>query len=316
MPYCLITKSIKINPQGTAKKSRVFATLLLGAASVASLSACTTIPKSEGFLSKADNLQPARGLRGKRLQTPPPAVQIADGTKLIIEPAVFTSNATISDTITEPERALILNALMRSICSGASAKFDITERVEATGAADAQGTASTGVTTGGAIPNTPTASIFADAYRLRTGVSRLIATGKVGAAIGNVTNFVVPTGGIRPPIGLGGLTVEFELLDPNGQQAGAMVWSRFADVMSSSSVSRIGDAYSFTATASQDFAALISSSSGTRQAIGSLRLPFGRRSDAICAKYGVEAGRLAGAFSALALPLPPEWTDKGEVKKE
>jgi Protein of unknown function (DUF3313) len=312
MPYCLITKSIKINPQGTAKKSRVFTTLLLGAASVASLSACTTIPKSEGFLSKADNLQPARGLRGKRLQTPPPAVQIADGTKLIIEPAIFTSNATISDTITEPERALILNALMRSICSDASAKFDITERVNTTGAVDAQATA----TTSDATPNTPTASTAADAYRLRTGVSRLIATGKVGAAIGNVTNFVIPTGGIRPPIGLGGLTVEFELLDPNGQQAGAMVWSRSADVMSSSSVSRIGDAYGFTATASQDFAALISSASGTRQAIGSLRLPFGRRSDAICAKYGVEAGRLAGAFSALALPLPPEWTDKGEIKKE
>jgi Protein of unknown function (DUF3313) len=260
--------------------------LALATTCVVTLTACTTIPQQDGFLSKADNLQPARGVRGKRLQTPPPVTQISAGAKLFIEPALYTSTASISPTITEPERALILNALMRSICADTSSRFEIVEEAA-----------------------TP------DAYRLRIGVSRLVATGKVGASIGTVTGFLMPVGSLRPPIGLGGLTVEFELLEPAGPQAGAMVWSRSADVVSSSSASRIGDAYGFTAAASQDFSNLISSSSTTRRAMGNIRLPFGSRSDAVCAKYGAEAGRLAGAFSAFAIPLPPEWTDRGEVKK-
>jgi Protein of unknown function (DUF3313) len=286
MPHSLDAISIKNHDKTDTKLGMFWARAGLAIACAMSMSACTTIPTQGGFLSKSDALEPARGIRGKRLQTPPPATPIVDGAKLFIEPAVYTSTASISEAITEPERALILNALMRSMCSDTSARFEVVDDATTT-----------------------------DAYRLKIGVSRVAATGRMGATIGTVSGFLLPVGSLRPPIGLGGLTVEFELMEPMGQQASAMVWSRSADVVSDSSVSRIGDAYGFTAAASQDFSGLITSSSATSRAIGNIRLPFVNRSDAACAKYGAEAGRLAGAFSAFAIPLPPEWTDKGEIKK-
>jgi hypothetical protein len=251
------------------------------------LGACTTIPESDDFLSKSDGLTASKGVRGKRLETLPPAREIGDGARLFLEPAILTQSAVVAENITDVERSLVLNALMRSICSDMSRKFEIVE------AAD-----------------------MPDTYRMRMGVSRIAATGKIGATVGNITSFVIPVVGLRPPIGLGGLTVEFELVEPNGTQAAAMVWSRSADMVSQTSASRIGDAYGFTSEASSSFANLITRPTGARRASQALgvRLP-GNRSDEACAKYGREAGRIASAFSALAIPLPPEMTDKGEVKK-
>jgi Protein of unknown function (DUF3313) len=252
-----------------------------------SLTACTTIPTQDGFLTRSDGLTAAKGVRGKRLETAAPAQAISDGAKLFLEPAVFTRSAEISDNITEVERSLILNALMRSMCADTSRKFEIVDGAET-----------------------------ADMYRIRIGVSRVAATGKFGAAIGNATAFVVPVIGVRPPIGLGGLTVEFELVDPKGEQAAAMVWSRSADMASATSVSRIGDAYGFTSEASSSFSSLIAAPPQSQRAGRAIGLRLSGKADEICSKYGREASTLAGAFSALAIPLPPEMTDRGEVKKE
>jgi Protein of unknown function (DUF3313) len=245
---------------------------------------CTTVPSPTGeFLSRTDKLTEAKGVRGKRLQTVAPSPPIATGTKLVIEPPTFMTTAEISPQITEPERALILNALARSACSSLSSQFEITDSA-----------------------TTP------DAYRLRMGVSRVVATGKVGAAIGTVSGLVSPVGGVRPPFGLGALTVELELVAPNADQAAAMIWSRSADmVMAEAASSRIGDAYEFASNATSDFSQLVSNQSRTSGAISAIRNSFGRATDPACEVYGRQAGAIAGVVGLLGVPVPPEMTDKG-----
>jgi hypothetical protein len=194
MSHCPVIKSPHLFHKNSKRGLRLGAAALVGLFGLVSTSACTTVPTENGFLSSSDTLQAARGVRGKRLQTPPPATPVTNGAKLFIEPAVYTISADVSDSVTEPERALILNALMRSLCADTSSKFEIVETATPT-----QSLASDVVVEGVGAPSGPTTAVSAfDIYRLRVGVSRVVATGKVGAAIGNATSFLVPVVGLRP----------------------------------------------------------------------------------------------------------------------
>lgn len=245
---------------------------------------CTTIPEAaDNNLSRTDTLSATKGVRGKRLQTISPNPPIPANAKLRIQTARFMDDADISEQITAPERALILNALDRNSCGAFSAQFDIIDDESVT-----------------------------DTYVLRTRVTQLKATGKVGAAIGNVTGFLIPLTGVRPPFGLGALIVEFEVLAPDQSQSAAMVWSRSADVISSdAAVSRIGDAYGFTELAASDFSNLVSSKTPTQRAAAAVRNMISDQSDKPCEAYGRQASRLVGLIGMMGVAVPPELADKG-----
>jgi Protein of unknown function (DUF3313) len=259
--------------------------LLIAGTMVLAMSACTTAPKSsDGFLTRADNLEAAKGVRGKRLATPPPSPPIERGSKLQIEAVRSVGNVSSPQTITPAERALIENALARNACNDLSKHFDII---------------------GSDV-------VSHDAYKLRIGVTNVEPTGKFGAAVGIATGFVLLVGGVRPPLGLGSLTVEFELLKPSGEQAAAMVWSRKADmVMADVSVSRIGDAYNFASDATSDFARLASRQASNPGAIRGIAIPFFDKPDEVCGIYGRETNRAAQVVGLLGVPVPPEMVDKG-----
>jgi Protein of unknown function (DUF3313) len=262
--------------------------LPIGAALLLVTSACTTISTSnDGFLSRTDRLEAAKGVRGKRLATPPPSPPIERGSKLQIEAVRSVGTGVTSQLIAPAERALIENALARSACTDFSKHFEIV----------------------GAVISAP------DAYRLRIGVSNIEPTGKFGAAIGTISGFVIPLSGVRPPIGLGGLTVEFELLKPNGEQAAAMVWSRKADMASTNAAaSRIGDAYVFASDATSDFARLSSRQQTGNNGIGGVAIPFIDKPDEVCEIYGRATNAAAQVVGFLGVPVPPEIVDKGSKK--
>lgn len=266
-----------------------FAVLLL---LLTSSAACTSVPdSSDEFFTRTDTLSQTKGVRGKRIQTPAPNPAIPNGAQLIIEPARFLGDADISNSISEQERGLILNALGRALCADLSSQFEIV-----------------------AGPATAKPPETLSPYRLRIGVSELTATGKVSAAVGTLSSFGLPVG-VRPPFGLGALTVQLELVAPNNDQSAAMVWSRKADmVMTDASVSHIGDAYGFVETASSDFSSLIVNRTGmgnVRAAVTSSVPGLGPKSDSACEFYGEGAGRAARLVEFLGVPMPPTMSDKG-----
>jgi Protein of unknown function (DUF3313) len=242
-------------------------------------SACTTVPSpSSDFLSRSDTLQVAEGLLSKRLATPP-TLPIGANAKLRIAPVIFVAGATTSDEISQAERSLIKNALARNACNDFSKHFEIL---------DAQSAA------------TPT-------HQLRIGITRLEATGKLGAALGMF-------GSVRPPTALGGLTVEFELLSPDSKQAAAMVWARKADVMSGgTAVSTIGDAYLFAAEATSDFKDLVFKENISDRALSWINNPLAK-SNAVCEVYGEGTNRTAQVLEFFGIRLPPELVDIGPAR--
>jgi hypothetical protein len=246
------------------------------------IAGCTTIPTpSADFSSNGAALESATGLRTKRLATLPPNPPIEFNAKLMIDAVQYLSQPETFNAITLKERSLVANALSRSACKYFSRHFEIVDA----------------------------SSAPPSIYTLRIRVTRLDATSRLGAAFGIASGVASPFGGIRPPIGLGGLTVEFELVSPNGGQAAAMVWSRHADVFATSSASSIGDAYRFASMAPFDFEKL-----ATRQANLSsgnqAKSRIWSKPDKACDSFGQDATGLARVASFLGLPLPPESVDK------
>ncbi len=249
------------------------------------VSGCTTVPiPSSDFLSRTTTLGAATGSSTKRLATPPPSPPIEQNAKLTIDAVRYTSENEISENITPAERSLVANALSRSACENFSRQFEIVD----TGAAPPSG------------------------YTLRIGITHVEATGKLGAAFGMATDLASPIGGIRPPIGLGGLTVEFELLSPSGGQAAAMVWSRQADIFSTgTAASRIGDAYRFASMATSDFAKLAARQGGAHSYGPHTSSVSTSKPDEACDGYGKGATGFARVAGSLGLPFPPENVDSG-----
>lgn len=255
-------------------KFGTFATLFL----LANVSACTTIPEpSDGFSARHPDMGVAKGMRGKRLASAPPSPPIEEGSKLFLEPVAFTADARVTTGLSESQRGLVLNAVARNLCGDLSRHFEIVNSSQADGA-----------------------------FRLRTFVTQLTQTNQISAGIGAITSRLAPVG-VRPPLGLGALTVEFELIRPDGTDATSMVWSQKADGLSAdASISKIGDAYALANSAASDFATLVRPRSGSTRIAQTLRDQIGQKSDAACAVYGDGPNFAAGFF-----PIPPEMSDKG-----
>ena len=187
-----------------------------------------------------------------------------------IEPVSFAGEA--QSNATPAQRALIANAMERTLCNDLSARFEV---VAAPDKAD---------------------------LTLKTVVTRIKPTNVGAAALSLAISFVVPAP--RLPVGLGGFAAEAEGLGPEGDQAAAMVWSRNADSFSGKRASSIGDAYDLSTRFAHDLSKLLLDANGSADPKAFAR---GKAGGAACSVYGKRpgvSGAVAGLFGA-----PPEWTD-------
>lgn len=169
------------------------------------------------------------------------------------------------------EEALLKNALGRSLCQDFSPFFDV-------------------IAEHGDRPT----------FQLTATITQVTPTNRLSAGVGALTRRLAPVG-VRPPFGLGAMTVEFELARPDGARATAMVWSQTADIASSSArISTIGDAYGFTDAASSDFLGLVKNRTAAAQTFGRVSDAWGRKPDSACEKYGAASG-----FLERLIQLPP-----------
>lgn len=268
---------------------------MAGAAMLAalSLSGCASATLTSGSaLSSADKLGKESGTFGK-LRSFADAAPLSSAKTVRIMPTSFAAAA--AGKVRSPaDRALVANALDRSVCVALSDKYEI---VDAGRPAD---------------------------LTVRTVVTGLVPTDKIAAgasvAVSFGSSFVLPVSVPRLPLGLGSLTVEGEAVDALGTQRAAMVWAKGANsITSNPRVSEVGDAYGLAASYADDFAALVIK--GKEPAALNLSLPSGQRIRSFFggrAKYPAceTFGRQPGVPGLVAgfIGAPPEWTDDGAKK--
>ncbi len=263
------------------------------------ISACATIPLTQtGSLSSYDRLQPADGMLTKARVSVDKDTVLAARTVQII-PTSFAP-AAMSTKLLEKDRKLVANAVDRSICIGLSDRFQIVLPPQT---ADL----TVHVSIAGIVPTDETAA--ATSKVLDIGKSVVTGTGVVESS--------VPIPSVRVPIGLGGIALEAEAVDPAGYQRAAMLWARGANsFMGKTRVSPVGDAYELASSFGSDFSELLVTGDNpfrtkmpslpTMQRVKSLF--GGAPKESVCDAFG-----RVGVTDLLAAQfgLPPGWTDKG-----
>jgi hypothetical protein len=266
----------------TALALAMLATLWLGG--------CATAPMTRGgSLSSYDSMTPSDGVLTKSLVQVSKDEVLAAKT-LRLEPTAFA--ATASPALTDKQRALVANAIDRSLCTGLSDRFEVV------------------------LPGEP-ADLTVHAV-----VTQAAATDEIVAGASKVVSVVpaalgVPVPVPRLPVGLGSLTVEAEAVDRTGRQQGAMLWARGADSFTTSAMmSKAGDAYDLAASFGSDMSRLLVTgaspfgrlpSAPSLQKIGSSL--GGKPKYAACETFGRGPG-VPGLIAA-RIGLPPEWSDDG-----
>jgi len=251
---------------------------------------CTSVPLTyTGSVSSYERLGPERGHFARSRTFADPAflqqVRSVNIVPTIVSPA---ASAQVSDA---NDVKLVSNFIDRSLCNAMSGRFAIV------------------------MPGEP-----AD-LTVQATVTNIVKTEKAVAgfskAVSLGTSAFLPVGVPRLPVGLGGLAVEAEAVDAGGKQRAAMVWSKGANVITTSArVSEVGDAYGVAGRFGKDFADLLAedrpghhpllqmpSNDGIRTALG------GKPKYASCERFGRATG--VNGFVADLLGTPPSWVDKG-----
>ena len=264
----------------------ILATLLPG---------CATAPlvQGAGLSSYAELKQSDGKITKSRLVVK--KEQVATAKTVNLAPTAFPPN--VAPTLSNAQRALVANAVSRTLCIGLSDRFTVVA------------------------PGVP-----AD-LTVRASVTRATETNEVAAGVSAATSmgasFVktgidVPIPVPRVPIGLGELSIEAEAVDSAGRQQAAMVWGRGATVFfSTPRVSKAGDAYELAEAFGEDFSKLLNKGQSPFEGF-SIDIPTLEKVGsnmglapkyAACEAYGRSPG-IAG-FVGGQLGLPPEWTDDG-----
>ena len=272
---------------------------LLGLLLLPLMSACATVPLAQtGSLSSYERLQPNDGLLTKARVSVDKDVVLAARTVRII-PTTFSAVAA-ETRLLETEQKLVANAIDRSICIGLSDRFQVVLPPQ-------MADLTVHVSIASIVPTNET--VAAASKVISIGTSVLTNTGIVETAV------PIPT--VRVPIGLGGIALEAEALDPTGNQQAAMLWARGANsVIGKTRVSRVGDAYELASSFGDDFRGLlVTGVSPFRPKLPSLpstqrvaSLFGGAPKESACEAFG-----RVGVSDMLAAQIgfPPEWTDKG-----
>lgn len=257
---------------------------------------CATAPLDRaGSLRSYDNLAPSDGLLTKSLLNVSEADVLAAKTVRIV-PTAFSSPAE-RVPFTPEQRALVANAVDRTLCAGLSERFQVV------GPAEPADLTVQAVVTHAA----PTDPIAVGATKSASIAKSVLLPG-------------VPVPVPRIPIGLGSLSLEAEARDYHGQQKAAMIWGRGANAfMGSGRVSEEGDAYALAAEFGNDFSKMLVTgktpfkgppSPPSLEKIGYL---LGKAPKyPACEAFGASPGLLDMVGGGLG--LPPSWTDKGAAK--
>ena len=259
---------------------------------------CATLPlERAGSLSSYQQLAPSDGFL-TRAQVSASKDEILAAKTIRVVPTSFSTVAAAEAKLSEAHLRLIANAVDRSLCTGLSDRFAIVA-----GAQPADLTVRAFITR-----IIPTDEIAAAASKA-TSVAASVAT-----AVGAIT---LPVPSLRFPIGLGGLALEAEAVDPTGSQKAAMLWARGADSFTSKPrVSPAGDAYELASSFGDDFSKLLVTGASpfktlpsppSMNRVGSLF--GGAPKESACETFGRGPG-VPGLLGS-AIGAPPEWTDKG-----
>jgi hypothetical protein len=275
--------SLGRNPGNNSAVAMTIAATLL-------LAGCATAPMTRGgSLSSYDSMAPSDGVLTKSLvRVSTDEILAAKSVRLVATGFA----ATASPALTEKQRALVANAIDRSLCIGLSERFEVVG------------------------PGEP-----AD-LTMHAVVTQAAATDEVAAGASKVASIVptalgVPVPVPRLPLGLGSLTVEAEAQDQTGKQQAAMLWARGADSFTTAAtVSKAGDAYELATTFGGDMSRLLvtgSSPFGKLPAAPSLQKlgsSLGAKPKyAACEAFGRGPGVIGMISSRIG--LPPEWNDNG-----
>jgi hypothetical protein len=248
------------------------------------VSACAAVPLAQtGSLSSYERLQPVDGKFGRKSRVH------------------VDKDAVLAARLSPRDRQLVANAVDRSVCIALSDRFHIVLPPQT---ADLK----VHVTVASIVPTDEVAA--AATTVLDVSKSVLSHTG--------VLETSVPIPSVRVPIGLGGIALEGEAVDPSGRQTAAMLWAKGARSFfgNTTRVSPVGDAYELATDFGDDFSELLVTGEDPFQFkwpelpyMHRLKSKFGGApKEAVCDAFGRKGvtDMIAGKFGA-----PPEWTDRG-----
>jgi Protein of unknown function (DUF3313) len=259
-------------------------------AAISLLAGCASAPMTRGgSLSSYDNMAPSDGVLTKSLVRVS-ADEILAAKTVRLMPTGFS--ATASPALTEKQRAVVANAIDRTLCVGLGDRFEMVGLGEP-------------------------ADLTVHAV-----VTQAAATDEVAAGVSRVVSIVptalgVPVPVPRLPLGLGSLTVEAEAQDKTGKQQAAMLWARGADSLTTPAMmSKAGDSYDLATSFGGDMSRLLVSGSSpfgklpAPPSLAKLGSSLGAKPKyAACEAFGRSPGVIGMISSRIG--LPPEWSDNG-----
>jgi hypothetical protein len=216
-----------------------------------------------------------------------------------IVPTTFSPTAAAAK-LPERDRRLVANAVDRSVCIGLSDRFHIVLPPQ----------------TADLTVHVSIASIV-PTDEVAAATSKVLDIGQTVVTSTGVVETSLPIPSVRVPIGLGGIALEAEAVDPAGYQKAAMLWARGANSFTGNPrVSPVGDAYELASSFGSDFSELVVTGEDpfrtklpSLPSMHSVKSMFGGApKESACDAYG-----RVGVTDLLAssLGLPPGWTDKG-----
>jgi len=256
----------------------------------ASVSGCATAQlETSGSLASYNDLAPADGITTKSKMRVDKA-GVLGARSVSIVPTSF-SQAASRAALTDKQRRVIANAVDRSVCIGLSDRFNV-------------------------VPSGQPADLTVHVTVTRVTVTDAGVAGaaKVASAAPMFISAGFPIIVPRIPYGMGGLSVEAEARDIQGQQKAAFVWGRDADMLTSKPrVAASGDAYDLADEFGADFSKLLIT--GENPFDKKLSVPSmqrvnsafgGKPKYAACDAFGRTG---IPAFIGGKMGAPPEWND-------
>jgi hypothetical protein len=255
-----------------------------------SVAGCATAQlETSGSLASYNDLAPADGVTTKsKMRVDKAAVLAARSVSII--PTSF-SHAASQAALTDKQRRVIANAVDRSVCIGLSDRFNV-------------------------VPSGQPADLAVHVTVTRVTVTdpNVAGAAKVASAAPMFISAGFPIVVPRIPYGMGGLAVEAEARDVQGQQKAAFVWARDADMLTSKPrIAVSGDAYDLADEFGTDFSKLLIT--GENPFDKKLSMPSAQRVKsafggkpkyAACDAFGRTG---VPAFIGGKMGAPPEWND-------
>lgn len=266
------------------------------------VSACAAVPLQQtGALSSYDGLKPADSkFNGRKSRVHVDKHAVLAAKTVYIVPTAYSAEA-VSAKLSMRDRRLVANAVDRSVCIALSDRFHIVSTPQTADLA-------VHVTIASIVPTDEVAA--ATSTVLDVGKSVLSHTG--------VLETSVPIPSVRVPIGLGGIALEGEAIDPNRRQVAAMLWAKGASAVfgNYARASPVGDAYELAADFGDDFSALLVTGKNPFE-FKWPELPYMHRIKSMFGGAPKEAG--CDAFGRKGVTdivggkfgFPPQWTDDG-----